>query len=115
MSATFIILGRQIPAMLTWNMGNTTARNPSRLRPALQLFMRTMSGRPFREPEQQEFLNELVAARLVDSVRLTGGSDGGRKFASAFKQLGFVTDWSRGKVWNITPVGQTLLNNPELE
>jgi AlwI restriction endonuclease len=96
-------------------MGNTTARNPMRLRPALQLFIRTMSGRPFRESEQQEFLNELVAVRLVDSDRTTGGSDGGRKFASAFKPLGFVTDWSRGKPWTITPVGQTLLNNPELE
>ena len=115
MSATLIILGRQIPAMLTWNMGNTTARNPSRLRPALQLFKSTMSGRLFREPEQQEFLNELVAAGMVESERTTGGSDGGRKFASAFKQLGFVTDWSRRKTWSITPVGQTLLDNPELE
>ncbi len=70
--------------MLTWNIGNTTARNPARLRPALQLFMRTMSGRPFGKPEQQEFLNELIAAGMVDSDRTTGGSDGGRKFASAF-------------------------------
>jgi len=92
--------------MLTWNIGNTTARNPARLRPALQLFMRTMSGRPFGKPEQQEFLNELIAAGMVDSDRTTGGSDGGRKFASAFKQLGFVTDWSRGKMWDITPVGK---------
>jgi hypothetical protein len=101
--------------MLTWNIGNTTVRNPARLRPALQLFMRTMSGRPFGRSEQQEFLNELVAAGMVASERTIGGSDGGRKFASAFKQLGFVTDWSYGKPWDITPVGQTLLNNPEIE
>lgn len=50
-----------------------------------------MSGRPFRRPEQQEFLNELVQAGLVDSSRSVEGDDGGRKFASAFKQLGFTT------------------------
>lgn len=101
--------------MLTWNIGNTTARNPLRLRTALQLFIETMSGRLFKKPEQQEFLNELIAAGLVDSKRVREGDDGGRKFASAFKQLGFVTDWSYGKPWKITPVGTLLLEHPEIE
>lgn len=79
--------------MKTWNIGNTTVRNPYRLREALQLFRATMSGRPFKKEEQQEFLNELVKAGMVDSTRVVAGDDGGRKFASAFKQLGFVTDW----------------------
>lgn len=44
--------------MKTWNIGNTTVRNPQRLREALQLFKITMSGRPFRRAEQQEYLNK---------------------------------------------------------
>jgi AlwI restriction endonuclease len=74
-----------------------------------------MSGRPFKREEQQEFLNELVQAGLVDSNRVVAGDDGGRKFASAFKQLGFVTDWERGKSWDMTPVGLMLVEHPELE
>ncbi len=101
--------------MKTWNIGNTTARNPQRLREALQLFRATMGGRPLRKEEQQEFLNELVRAKLVDSERAEEGDDGGRKFASAFKQLGFVTDWSRGKPWDVTPVGTLLIEDPVLE
>ena len=101
--------------MKTWNIGNTTVRNPYRLREALHLFRTKMGGRPFKREEQQEFLNELVKAGLVDSDRAVEGDDGGRKFASAFKQLGFVTDWERGKSWEMTPVGTMLIEHPELE
>jgi hypothetical protein len=135
--------------MKTWNIGNTTVRNPYRLREALQLFRTKMGGRPFRKAEQQEYLNELVKAGLVDSKRTTEdeeasavdpelvvnaelvieddetdrldskrttkGDDGGRKFASAFKQLGFVTDWERGKSWDMTSVGTMLIEHPKLE
>jgi len=101
--------------MKTWNIGNTTVRNPHRLREALQLFITKMGGRPFERDEQQKYLNELVKAGLVDSDRVVEGDDGGRKFASAFKQLGFVTDWSRGKSWDMTSVGTMLIEHPELE
>src|SRR5579884_446883 len=103
-------------AMRIWNIGNTTARNPLRLREALQLFVAEMSGRPFRKRiEQPEFQNAMIDAGLVDSDRREGGEDGGRKFASAFKQLGFVTDWSFSKSWEVTDVGRLLLEHPELE
>ena len=101
--------------MQIWNMGNTTARNPLRLREALQLFVARMSGRPFTRQEQQEFQNAMIDAGLVESERREEGDDGGRKFASAFKQLGFVQDWSRGRNWNVTPVGTLLIEHPELE
>ncbi len=131
--------------MKTWNIGNTTVRNPYRLREALQLFRVKMGGRPFKRVEQQEYLNALVKAGLVDSKRTTEddkarvgdsefvteeyadevdrldsklttkGDDGGRKFASAFKQLGFVTDWERGKSWDMTPVGTRLIEHPQAE
>lgn len=100
--------------MKTWNIGNTTVRNPKRLREALQLFVIKMSGRPFRRDEQREFQGALIDAELVDSTRYEG-DDGGRKFASAFKQLGFVTDWSHGKAWEVTPVGALLLQHPQIE
>lgn len=100
--------------MKTWNIGNTTVRNPQRLREALQLFRTKMSGRPFRRAEQIEFQGAMIDAGLVDSMRY-GGDDGGRKFASAFKQLGFVTNWSKGQMWQMTPVGSLLLDHPALE
>jgi hypothetical protein len=100
--------------MKTWNIGNTTVRNPERLREALRLFRDKMSGRPFGKKQQLEFQGHMIDAGLVDSSR-RGGDDGARKFASAFKQLGFVDDWSRGKVWKLTKVGETLLANPNIE
>ncbi|MGB7924102.1 MAG: AlwI family type II restriction endonuclease [Pyrinomonadaceae bacterium] len=100
--------------MQTWNIGNTTVRNPARLHEALKLFVLKMGGRPFRKPEQIEFQGELIDAGLVDSSR-RGGDDGARKFASAFKQLGFITDWSRGKPWTVTPVGANYIAHPEIE
>jgi hypothetical protein len=100
--------------MNVWNIGNTTVRNPLRLRDALRLFVAEMSGRPFRRGEQLEFQQAMIKAGLVDSERVTG-DDGGRKFASAFKQLGFVTDWSQGQSWEVTPVGKLLLEHLELQ
>jgi hypothetical protein len=100
--------------MNVWNIGNTTVRNPLRLREALRLFVAEMSGRPFRRSEQLEFQQAMIKAGLVDSERVTG-DDGGRKFASAFKQLGFVTDWSQGQSWEVTPVGKLLLEHLELQ
>jgi len=73
-----------------------------------------MSNRPFRKPEQIEFQGIMIGAGLVASERY-GGDDGARKFASAFKQLGFITDWSKGKSWELTPVGTLLLQYPQLE
>ncbi len=100
--------------MKIWTIGNTTVRNPRRLREALQLFIIKMGDRPFRETEQLEFQGVMIEAGLVDSERYDG-SDGARKFAAAFKQLGFITDWSRGKDWKLTPVGTLLLRYPQLE
>ena len=76
--------------MKTWNIGNTTVRNPERLRDALILFNSKMSGRPYRIQEQIEFQGYMIDAKLVDLER-RGGDDGARKFASAFKQLGFMS------------------------
>jgi hypothetical protein len=100
--------------MRTWNIGNTTVRNPERIHEALKLFIAKMSGRPFTRTEQIEFQGELIDAGLVDSDR-RGGDDGARKFASAFKQLGFITDWSYGRSWSATPVGANFIAHPEIE
>lgn len=100
--------------MKTWNIGNTTIRNPQRTYEILKLFIDKMKGRPFRLPEQLEFQVELIKSKLIDSERISG-ADSGRKFPSAFKQLGFISDWSRGKAWSLTPVGASYLTHPEIE
>lgn len=101
--------------MRTWNIGNTTVRNPERIPDAVQLFVRAMDGRPFGRAEQFEFQGLMIDAGLVESDRTVDkgeGDDGARKFASAFKQLGLVTDWSYGKLWEATRVG-ALLARPD--
>lgn len=102
--------------MKTWNIGNTTVRNPQRLREALVLFNLKMSGRPYRKQEQLEFQGHMIDAGLVESDRRgQEGDDGARKFASAFKQLGFISDWSKGKDWYLTEAGKVLIEKPNIE
>ncbi len=91
--------------MNVWNIGNTTVRNPERLRDALALFWERMQGRPFDRDAQREYQGHMIRAGLVKSDRFDG-DDGGRKFGSAFKQLGFVTDWAKGREWTLTGVGR---------
>lgn len=99
--------------MKTWNIGNTTVRNPERIREVLILFNSKMIGRPFGKKEQTEFQGYMIDSGLVDSDRRTG-DDGARKFASAFKQLGLVTDWSKGKQWELTSVGRHMIESPNM-
>jgi len=94
--------------MKTWNIGNTTVRNPERIADALRLFLSTMQGRPFHKPEQNYFQDVMIDNGLVRAEKSDKPdyASGARKFASAFKQLGFITDWNGGKAWTPTPVGR---------
>lgn len=104
--------------MLTWNIGNTTVRNPQRILAALPLFAAAMGGRPFDKAAQHAFQDLMVTNGLVevkpDAAAKPDYESGARKFASCFKQLGFITDWSAKQPWRLTPVGTVLLAHPEL-
>ncbi len=99
--------------MKTWNIGNTTVRNPSRIRDGLAVLSAGFAGCQWTAEAEEEFFGALVEAGVyvLSGAPLAGTSagQGGRKWASAFNQLGFARAWRRTGAVEITPVGQALL------
>src|SRR3989339_293491 len=103
--------------MKHWNLGNTTIRNPDRIREGLGVLKEHFEGKPFTEKEHYEFYKFLAKKRIIDSGDLSKSSCeiAGRKWAACFNQLGLSIAWkSKGPVI-ITDVGNALLNHPEHE
>ncbi|TFH03660.1 MAG: AlwI family type II restriction endonuclease, partial [Candidatus Thorarchaeota archaeon] len=105
--------------MFHWNLGNTTIRNPNRIKEGLRIFKKNFEGKPFTEREQLEFYKELLKAGILES---RGASDRskeitGRKWAACFNQLGFTIAWKSRDVVRITDAGNALLSDdiPEEE
>src|SRR6266540_7078750 len=115
----------------TWNLGNTTLRNPNRIEQGLRVFSEEFQGRLHGDVEETAFAVRLIEEGIVDSE----GSELpalGRKWRSAFTKLGFATnrDFSingyrfspqtlansypdlglRGLEYELTPAGQHLLD-----
>ena len=86
--------------MKTWNLGNTTVRNPQRIREGLIVLKKMFEGKQRSEAGQREFYEQLVQESIIDphEGRLppekTRGING-RKWASAPNQLGFCRAWAR--------------------
>lgn len=99
--------------MKSWNIGNTSVRNPERIRAGLAVFAEDFAGGPWDQKVEEAFFNALVErgvyAPTGDVVAQTTAGQGGRKWASAFKQLGFATVGRRGGT-ALTPVGESLLD-----
>jgi hypothetical protein len=74
-----------------WVIGNTTIRNPARLKDGLKVFYESpLYGSLIVNDRQNRLMDELSRAGIVE----TSGSNsdwGGRKWLAAFSQLGFIT------------------------
>lgn len=74
----------------SWNLGNTTVRNPHRIADGLAVFAREFEGKISDSEDEAAF-----TARLhEEGVLTTSGSYGawlGRKWRSAFHKMGFIT------------------------
>jgi len=105
--------------MKTWNLGNTTVRNPERIRDALGVFKEQFEGHKFDVPTQNEFFNALIIAGVIKGdPNQTGSRDwSARKWASAFNKLGLALP--RGTkahpVVTITEAGNALLSENTIE
>lgn len=100
--------------MKHWNLGNTTVRNPDRIKDALRIFKEKFEGKLFTEKEHLVFFEELMNNNIIESnVKLSKSSKeiSGRKWAACFNQLGLSIAWkSKGKII-ITDSGNALIND----
>ncbi|MEI8083191.1 MAG: AlwI family type II restriction endonuclease, partial [Actinomycetes bacterium] len=97
----------------SWNIGNTSVRNPERIRAGLRVFADGFAGGPWSEDVEEGFYRALVREGVYlptgEVVAGTTAGQGGRKWASAFKQLGFATVGRRTGA-GLTPIGELLLD-----
>ncbi len=105
--------------MKTWNLGNTTVRNPERIRDALRVFKNEYEGKQFDIPTQNHFFNSLITAGVVKGDPSQPGSRdwSARKWASAFNKLGLALPrgTEQNPVVTITDAGNALLSDDVLE
>lgn len=127
---------------LVWHFGNTTVRNPQRIRDGLIVLQKsTLNGNLIGKQQELLFADTLDRAGVVTiSNKDRDYSDMGRKWRSCFSQLGFITHkFSRnvnpnetdniirevqadyefnslsGKPYEITPSGQRMINAESLQ
>lgn len=74
-----------------WNLGNTTVRNPNRLRDGLILLSEEFNGRLYGAVQEENFSRRLNEVGIIDSEG-TSPDWFGRKWRSAFVKLGFITE-----------------------
>lgn len=105
--------------MKTWNLGNTTVRNPERIRDALKVFKNEFEGKRFNVPTQNQFFNSLITAGVVKGDPSQPGSRdwSARKWASAFNKLGLALPrgTKENPVVTITDAGNALLSDDVIE
>lgn len=101
--------------MKCWNIGNTTVRNPERIRLGLQVFADHFVGKTWDAAAEERFYEALVQAKVYvpqgTSSAETSNGQTGRKWASAFKQLGFAIVGRRSGPVALTDVGAELLKD----
>jgi len=97
--------------MKQWNIGNTTVRNPERIKAGLSVLSDKFTGRTFDIDTQEEFYSELKNSGLIegDPDKDSSRAHTARKWASAFNQLGFARCWEKFPPIEITPPGKALL------
>lgn len=103
-----------------WYIGNTTLRNPRRLRQGLEIYSRSnLHGNLIGVQNEQQFAILLHENGVVFSSRLEESyevnvSDMGRKWRAALMQLGFITHKDSPNPFVITESGRRLLNTTTL-
>lgn len=99
-----------------WYIGNTTLRNPRRLRQGLEVYFNSnMHGNLIGKENEQKFAILLHESGVVFSKRLdesyeNDASDMGRKWRSALMKLGFITHRYNAAPFVITENGRRLIS-----
>lgn len=103
--------------MKTWNLGNTTVRNPERIKAGLGLLKKHFDGKVFDLAAQKSFFDVLLEAKIIegDPAQEKNKAASGRKWQSVCNKLGLVTRSSRvNGVLTVTEAGNALLNEESL-
>lgn len=104
--------------MKYWNIGNTTVRNPNRLKDGLRV-LKVFEGQIWNQEQHEKYYKMLLSQEVIDDTgrTLSKNSAGinGRKWAAVFNQLGLAKAWSRTGPVVITDVGNALLEDKYLE
>jgi len=100
-----------------WYIGNTTVRNPYRLKDGLKaLYNSPFHGNLDTKDEQIGFFNVLLENNVITSRAIKEPDFFGRKWRAAFSQLGFIVPKQAYKVnkkfkpFTITPNGKKLIH-----
>ncbi len=100
--------------MKYWNVGNTTVRNPDRIKAGLRVLKDHFEGKLFDEEAQEKFLYKLVEQGIYGKGEKAWSAHtagmGGRKWASAANQLGLAIAWKSKGAVELTSAGQALIN-----
>ncbi|MBU1152150.1 AlwI family type II restriction endonuclease [Patescibacteria group bacterium] len=99
--------------MKQWNIGNTTIRNPNRIKDGLSL-LQHFEGKIWDYKTQREFYDKAKETGIMDSKEDTKEKEfHARKWASCLNQLGFARAWkakNKGPIV-ITKIGKLLIND----
>lgn len=103
--------------MKYWNLGNTTVRNPQRIKDALLVLKQQFEGQTFTEEVQKRYFDALVEAGIIEGEpRKDGGKEqSGRKWGAAFNQLGLAKCWKTKPPIEVTAAGNALLSDDTLD
>lgn len=102
--------------MKTWNLGNTTVRNPERIKAGLALLKESFEGRAFDLAAQEEFFEVLLNAGIIKGGADSDKAASGRKWQSVCNKLGLTTRGTRiNGVISVTEAGNALLSDNSLE
>lgn len=76
---------------MSWNLGNTTVRNPARIQAGLRLFAQKFNGDCDGRVREAQLWDSLTEEGIVKSKPKLDKSVDGRKWRSCFTKLGFIT------------------------
>ncbi len=98
---------------IQWTIGNTTVRNPERLKAGLAILKAEFEGHPWSYENQRKFLERLIEEGLYQagSAKSTDQKEQhGRTWGSVYNELGLAFAYRSEGNLCITPVGDVLLD-----
>jgi len=99
--------------LIQWTIGNTTVRNPERLKAGLAILKAEFEGHPWSYENQRRFLERLDEEGLYEAGSAKSPDQKeqhGRTWGSVYNELGLIFAYRSEGNLLITPVGNALLD-----
>lgn len=98
---------------IQWTIGNTTVRNPERLKAGLAILKAEFEGHPWSYENQRKLLERLIEEGLYEAGAAKSPDQKeqhGRTWGSVYNELGLIFAYRSQGNLRITPVGNALLD-----